>query len=418
MDVKTLLNQTGDFKPFVVEKTTLEGREVWPTLVVEVRERAKRKARCSECEKACPCYDRVGKRYWEHVPLWGMMVLVGYARRRVKCPEHGVVVEWVPWAVGKHRLTMTYMWFLARWAKRLSIEEVGEVFPASWNKVFQSVEWAVKWGLEHRDVKGVKAIGVDELQLGWGQDYVTLVYQIEEACRRLLWVGKERTKDCLRGFFKEFGEEWTAGLEFICSDMWKNYLDVIKEKARRALNVLDRYHLMANMNKAIDEVRAKEAKELKAEGNEILKHKRWVVLKQPENLTEKQEVKLRELLRHNLKTVRSYLLKADFEQFWTYVSPYWAGKFLDKWCTRVMRSRIEPMKKIAQSMREHRPLILNWFKARQAAVSLGAVEGFNNKAGVIKRRAYGFRTYRVFEVMLYHNLGELPEPEVKHHFSC
>jgi len=344
---------------------------------------------------------------------------VEYARRRVDCPEHGRVVEWVPWAVGKHRLTRTYMWFLAKWAKRLSIEEVGEVFRMGWKRVFEAVEWAVEWGLEHREVEGVEAIGIDELQFGKGQDYLTLVYQIEEACRRLLWVGKDRTKECLRSFFKEFGPEWTAGLKFICSDMWGNYLDIIAEKAKTALNVLDRYHLAAKMSKAIDEVRAKEAKKLEEEGKEpVLKRKRWILLKRPENLTEDQEVKLRDLLRYNLKTVRSYLLKEEFDHFWDYVSPYWAGEFLEKWCKKVMRSRIEPMKEIARSLREHRPLILNWFKARQAGVSLGAVEGFNNKAGVIKRRAYGFRTYRVFEVMLYHGLGELPEPEVQHHFCC
>jgi len=83
-----------------------------------------------------------------------------------------------------------------------------------------------------------------------------------------------------------------------------------------------------------------------------------------------------------------------------------------------MRSKLEPMKKIARSLRAHRPLILNWFKARQAGVSLGAVEGFNNKAGIVKRRAYGFRTYRTFEVMLYHGLGDLPEPELTHAYSC
>ena len=108
-------------------------------------------------------------------------------------------------------------------------------------------------------------------------------------------------------------------------------------------------------------------------------------------------------------------LKEDFQLLWDYRSVYWAGWFLDRWCTRAMRSRIEPMKKIARSMREHRPLILNWFRARGEILG-GAVEGLNNKLKLVTRRAYGFRSFRVIEVALYHTLGGLPEPEGTHRF--
>ena len=419
MLVKTVINRIGDFKPWVVKKVELEGKGILSILLVTLEPRANSRGRCSVCKRKCSTHQTKRVRPWEYIPLWGITTLVFYARRRVDCPIHGVVVEWLPWAEGKSRLTTMYRWYLARWAKRLSIQEVAEVFRTSWKKVFKAVEWAVEWGLKHRDVEGVKAIGVDELQCGKGQDYLTLVYQIEQTCRRLLWVGKDRCEDTLRSFFKEFGEEWTSGLEFVCSDMLQAYLNVIAEMAKNAKNVLDRYHLAAKMNEAIDDVRRQEVKSLEEQGKEpVLKKKRWIVLKRPENLTEKQDAKLSDLLQYNLKTVRSYLLKEEFDHFWDYVSPYWAGQFMERWCKKVMRSRIEPMKKIARSLREHRPLILNWFKARQAAVSLGAVEGFNNKAGVIKRRSYGFRTDRVYTIMLYHGLGELPEPEVTHCFCC
>ena len=126
-----------------------------------------------------------------------------------------------------------------------------------------------------------------------------------------------------------------------------------------------------------------------------------------ENLSEKQEAKLSDLLQYNLKSVRAYLLKEDFNGFWEYVSPAWAEKFLDRWCTRAMRSRIEPMKKVAKTIRNHKPLILNWFKAKKA-FSSGVVEGLNNKAKVTTRNSYGFRTYRGAEIALYHALGNLP----------
>jgi transposase len=155
---------------------------------------------------------------------------------------------------------------------------------------------------------------------------------------------------------------------------------------------------------------------MKADGyEEILKHSRWCLLKRPENMTDKQTVKLSELLKYNLRSVRAYLLKEDFDRFWEYISPAWAGKFLDQWCTRTMRSKIEPMKEVAKTLRNHRELILNWFEAK-GAISAGIVEGLNNKVKLTTRKSYGFRTYGAIETALYHNLGRLPEPEFTHRF--
>jgi transposase len=147
----------------------------------------------------------------------------------------------------------------------------------------------------------------------------------------------------------------------------------------------------------------------------VLKQSRWCFLKRPENLTDKQTVKLSEILKYNLRTVRAYLLREEFQRLWEYSSAWWAGKFLDEWTGRVMRSRLKPMKKIARSMRKQRTLILNWFRAR-GQVSAGAVEGLNNKVKLVTRKSYGFRTARVAKLALLHNLGQLPEPERTHRF--
>jgi transposase len=170
------------------------------------------------------------------------------------------------------------------------------------------------------------------------------------------------------------------------------------------------------MSKAIDEVRAQETKTLKAQGYEpLLTKTRWLLLKRPENLTETQTIRLADLLRYNLRSVRSYLLKEDFQRFWSYVSPYWAGVFLDLWCTSTMRSQIEPMKRVARMLRSHRELLLNWFRAK-GLFSSGVVEGFNTKAKLTIRKAFGFRTYRALEIALYHTFGDLPMHEYAHRF--
>lgn len=290
------------------------------------------------------------------------------------------------------------------------------MFQTSWDNVFRSVKMAVAWGLAHRNMENVTAIGIDEIAWKKGHKYLTMVYQIDAGCKRLLWVGKERTQKTLRQFFKEFGKERTARLRFICSDMWKPYLRIVAEVADQALHIIDRFHVMTHFGKAVDKVRATEARELKAKGQEpVLTGSRWCLLKRPENLTDKQNSKLKELLAINLKTVRAYLLKEEFQFFWQYATAGWAARFLDEWCRRTMRSRLAPMKKIVKMLRAHRELLLNWFRTK-GQVALGAVEGFNNKAKVTSRKAYGFRSFDVLKIALYQTLGSLPEPEATHKF--
>lgn len=420
MLVKTILNRIHKFKSFVYSKVALVQKDDDLALEVTVMPRANSQPVCSGCGQKRPGYDHLRERRFEFVPLWGIAVFFLYVMRRVDCPTCGVVVESVPWAEGKHQLTTTYAWFLAKWAKRLSWKEVSEVFQTSWEKVFSAVSMAVAWGLAHRDLSDVTAIGVDEVLWHRGHNYLTVVYQVNKQRKRLLWVGVDRKAKTLMRFFRDFGDERARQLRFICTDMWQPYLKVLAYKAKKgvltAVHLLDRFHIAQNMNKAIDKVRATEAKELKERGIEVLKHSRWCVLKRPENLTENQEAKLTELeRRRNLKTFRAYLLKESFQGFWDYVSPAWAGKFLDRWCTRTMRSRIEPMKKMARSLRGHRQLLLNWFKAR-SQVSLGAVEGINNRLKLTLRKSYGFRTFKATAIALYHTLGDLPEPPLTHRF--
>jgi transposase len=416
MQLKTILNRVHPLKSFVYEQVRLVEESGVPVIEIVIQPRARSWPVCSGCGRKRRGYDRQSQRRFQFIPLWGMAVTFLYTMRRVDCPGCGVVVEMVPWAEGKNHLTIAYRWFLATWAKRLSWKEVAEVFHTTWENVFRSVKMAVTWGLEHRNLDGIKAIGVDEIQWHKGHKYLTLVYQIDDNVQRLLWVGKDRTAKSFLRFFRMLGKERSAAIKYVCSDMWGPYLKVIAKKASKAIHVLDRYHIMAKMNKAIDEVRADEAKRLKQKGKSpVLKNSRWCLLKRPENLTEKQTVKLSELLKCNLKAVRAYLLREDFQRFWEYRSPAWAEKFLKEWCTRTMRSKIEPMKKMARTLRSHEGLILNWFRAK-GTMSSGVVEGLNNKVKLTMRKSYGFRTSKAIELALYHTLGALPEPNHTHRF--
>lgn len=416
MQLQTILNRVTNYKPFAFGKVTWSENASRPTLLVQMKPRKNGQPICSQCGKRRPGYDRLRERTWEFVPTWQIAVLLVYALRRVNCPTCGIVAEKVPWGEGKVRQTHEYRWFLARWARRLSWSEVAKIFGSSWDTVYRAVRHAVSWGLVHRDERGVVAIGVDEIQYKRGHEYLTLVYQLDEGCRRLLWVTTDRTEKSLEQFFDVMGKQILPTLKYVCSDMWAPYLAVVGRRAGEAVHILDRFHIMAHFNKAIDEVRAGEARRLKKDGYEpVLKNSRWSLLKRRSNLTSKQTVKLRELLKYNLQTTRAYLLREDFQRFWTYSSAHWAGKFLDEWTKRTMRTRIDPMKRVARMLRKHRPLLLNWFHAK-GTMSSGIVEGFNNKAKVTMRKSYGFRSDEAIETALYHSLGNLPEKKFTHEF--
>ena len=212
-------------------------------------------------------------------------------------------------------------------------------------------------------------------------------------------------------------------MRFVCSDLWKPYLKGVAERAGQAVHVLDRFHIMNHFSKAIDEVRAAQARKLAAEGKApVLKRSRWLLLKRPENLTDAQSERLAELVRRNLRTVRAYLLKEDFQALWEYVSPYWAGRFRPS-SPRKRGPVVHPHDAFAarpdEEGRAHDAFASRAgleLVPRPGALSNGIVEGFNGKARVTTKKAFGYRTCEALEIALYHTLGDLPEPELTHRF--
>lgn len=417
MRIESLLNHVYPLKSFVYAACRLEVHGEHALLVAEIVPRKNGIVLCSVCRKRCKCYDHLETRHFDFVPLWNIPVSFEYQMRRTNCPTCGVRVEKVPWANGKSHVTKPFQLFLAQWARKLSWKETAESFCTSWDTVFRAVKEVVRYGLNNRSLDGVEAIGIDEVQFGKGHKYLTLVYQLDAGRRRLLFIGRERTKKTLRTIFDEFGSKRVSALKYICTDMWKSYLHVIAERAPQALNILDRFHIVQHLNKAVNRIRIDEVKQLSADGYDetILKHTKYCFLKNPENLTENQELKLNDVLQYRLKSVRAYQLKESFQFFWSYTSPYWAEQYLNKWCTRAMRSRLDPMKDFVRMIRAHQPLIMNWFKAKKQ-FSSGIVEGMNRKVNLVTRKGFGFRSYEVLKIALFHTMGDLPEPESTHRF--
>ena len=418
-----MLNRVHPVKGFVYEKEEAVEDDSAPNGIrLEVQLRARRGSRgiCSCCGKPGAAYDRLPERRFDFVPLWGIAVVLVYALRRIDCRGCGVKVERVPWTApgSKSPVTTALAVFLAGWARLLSWRQVSVMFQVSWEAVYRSVEQVVAYGLKQRDLSGIGAIGVDEVAYAKGHKYLTLVYQLDSGCRRLLHVSQGRSVKGLLGFFhmlKRAEIDYARTIKFVCSDMWRAYLKVIARKLPDALHILDRFHIVANLSKALDQVRAEESKKLSKGGWDVLKGSRWLLLRRRKRLTGKQRFKLRQILQWDLRTVRAYILTEGLQAMWEYRSPTHAGRFLDAWCRQAIRSRLEPVKKVARSLRKHRELILNWYRARKQYNS-GIVEGMNLLVKLRFRKAFGFRTFGAMETALYHQLGHLPEPVLAHKF--
>jgi len=419
LTVKSLLNRFLPLKGFCyravrwLEKAGPLGQGA---IEVEIGARRGARAHCSVCGRAAPGYDRTGTaRVWQCIPLWNTPVVFIYEPRRVQCSRCGVRVERMPWASGKLRVCDAFRIFLASWARLLSWQEVAERFGVKWNDVFSAVKWVVRYGLRHRDLSGIRAMGVDEVHVARGKLW-TVVYQIDNGMRRLLWIGKDRKARTLETIFNRLGPERCKAVEFICSDMWRGYLGVIARRLPQALHILDRFHIRKNLADAIDKIRRAESHALARAGlAPLLKKLRWTLLKHRRNWTSGERRRMRELFGSGLRTLRAFYLVESFEHFWTYESATWAGKFLHSWCQRVARSRLAPLQQVAKSLRRHRQLLLNYFLARKE-YSSGVVEGLNNKLKLTLKRSYGFRSDLARKVALYHTLARLPEPEITHSF--
>lgn len=408
MLVEQLIRETLDLQGVRIQSVVKAGSELIVTLMPDCRYHP----RCGVCGNPGDYRDTLSERRFRHVPLWGIPVTLIYAPCRVTCPRcKSVHVERMSWAAGKKRLTMAFAVAIATWAKSLPWQQVARQFHCSWGTVAAAVAYVVDFGLVRRDLSCITHIGIDEISRQKGHVYLTNAYDLRTGT--LIWSGEGRTKDTLSAFFDFFGPERTAKLVGICCDMWPSYFETIKAKAPQATLVFDKFHIVRKLTEAVDIVRRQEVNEKSSEHKGVLAGTRYIWLKSPWNLTDKQKASLSFLETLNLKINRAYLLKESFRDFWQSATKEIATRFMNKWFSWVMESKIKPMQDFAFLLKRHEENILTYF---DMPISNGAVEGLNNKAKVISHRAYGFRSAKNYILNLYHCMGNLPMPTSMHRF--
>ena len=367
-----------------------------------------RHLRCGECGmevKVTRGHVRHVRRwkdlYMRDKPLW-----IVYQPYRVQCPVCGIRVEKVPWAPRHSRVTTALAKAVGILAKDQSWSKVAKHFDLNWKTVAQIIRWLVSYGILHRKRKPLHLLGIDEVSRKKGQSYITVVYDLERS--ELIWVSEGRKEQALDIFFAWLGKRRCRTITAVSMDMWAPYVASVRSNAPRAVIVFDRFHLVKHLNEAVDEVRKRMMRKIYTkEGTISVKGSRYIWLKNPWNLNDKEHETLKSMLQMNLPIVRAYLLKEAFQRVWDYRSVGWARRMLKQWFWWATHSRLKPMRNFAYLLRRHEEGILAWTKLR---ISNGAVEGMNNKIKLISRRAYGFRDPYNYIAAIFHGCANLPMP--------
>ena len=376
-------------------------------MLVHIDRLGKRLLRCGVCRQRClEVHDIRPEREWRDLSMRKLPLKLRYRPRRVECPRCGVRVEDFPWAEPWARVTTALSHAVAVLARELSWKGTAREYGLNWKSVATLVKRAVQYGLEHRKRPPVHAIGIDEVSRRKGQVYLTVVYDLER--RVLLWVGEDRTEEAVRPFFtQEMGKRRCQTLQLVCMDMWAAYAKLVRDYAVNAQILFDRFHIVKHLNEAVDAARRDLWRQLTTQERVTFKGTRWLLLKNPWNLSSGQKERLSTLVRWNSPLVRAWYLKESFQLFWTYRQPWRAQQHLLKWMNSAMRSRLEPFQRFVGLLRSHLDGVLAWTKTR---LSNGAVEGMNNKIKSISHRSFGFRTAESFIAAIYHCCARLPLP--------
>lgn len=365
-------------------------------LVISVRP-TWRKPRCSCCQRPCPGYDTQASRLWRHLGLGSLRIWLRYAPRRARCKHCKVTrVEHLPWAHPNTGFTTAFEEYCAYLAQITDWTSVTKLLGIDWRTVGVIIGRVVNRKLDPCRLEGLRRIGVDEFSYRKRHRYITII--VNHDSRRVVWTGEGKGAAALTRFFTEIGPEACQKLETVTMDMSAGYRRAVLDNAPQAVIVFDRFHVQKLAGDALDEVRRQVVRETgDGEFAKAIKRSRWPLLKNAESATEKDERKLSEVERTYKPLYRAYLLKEELRRALSWKQPWRARRELLQWIGWAARSRLDPFKRLAKTIRKHLDGIVAYVKLR---LTNGLVEGINAKSRMIARRAFGFHSAHALMAMI------------------
>ncbi len=388
--------------PWQVERVDLKLKE--GEVHVYLTHEDNREWACAECGVLCPLYDHQPERQWRHLDTCQYRTILHAEPPRSRCPEHGVRVVKLSWAEASSRFTALFEGLAIAWLKHASQKAVGEQLRLSWDEIHGIMERAVERGLARRQAEEIPYLGVDEKAFRKGHKYLTLVNDLTRS--RVLYVAEDREQSSLDGFWPTITAEQQASIEAVALDMWDPYVASVRGHLPKAEEkmVFDKFHIAKHLGEAVDRVRRREHKVLKAEGDERLKGTKYDWLRNPASMEGEQKREFAELRKSELKTARAWALKETAMDLYDYVYEKPARRHFHWWYNWAVRSRLQPMKEVAAMLKRRFENIITYLRHR---ITNAASESLNAKIQWIKYTARGFRNKQNFINAIYFHCGSL-----------
>jgi len=389
--------------PWHVKSVELKAKEK----VIEIE------VECEEVLWACPkCGGRMHRhgserRRWRHLDTCEFKTIVVCDVPRVFCKEDGAQVVQVPWAEKGSRFTRKFERFAIDVLLECSVKAASQLLRISWDEADGIKERAVRRGLRSKEPRPVKRLCVDEKSAGPRHDYVTLVVRVDDdGSSAVEYIGDGRTEESLNGYWESLSDEHLEGIEAVAMDMWKAYMNstLLHLPGARDKIVHDRFHVMQDMNEAVNTVRKQEHRKLLREGDDTLRGSRQLWLFGRENVPEKSIERFDQLRDTTLKTARAWAIKEMLRDFW-FCNDMTDGKdFFQLWYRWAARCRLPAVVAVARTLRRHLHNLLTYFKHR---LTTAAAEGMNGKIQALIKKAYGYRSRERFKNDIFFHCGGL-----------
>ncbi|KAA3639806.1 MAG: ISL3 family transposase [Armatimonadetes bacterium] len=359
---------------------------------------------CPSCEGQAKRYD-CRRRRWRHLDTCQYRTILEAEVPRVECAEHGVQQIPVPWAEPNSRFTALFEALVIDWLQEASLSAVARLLNLTWDQVNGVMERAVKRGLKRRQLEVPTRIGVDETSFQKRHEYVTSVIDLVEP--KVLYVADDRKSESLSGFYEGLTEKQRARIKVVAMDMHRPYINATREHVPDADTKIafDKFHVAQHLSNAVDDVRRQENRELLEAGDRTLVGTKYLWLKRKDvPPAETTRAGFMRMAKGLLRTARAWAIKEAAMLLWKYRVRGWAQRGWRSWISWAMRSRLEPIRKVARTIRDHLPGIINAIVAR---ATNAATESINSRIQWLKKMACGFRNRERFRNAIYFHLGGL-----------
>lgn len=321
----------------------------------------------------------------------GAVLYLEFEYRRVACPRcQAVKQETLTWLADSRRFTQRFEDHIGRQAREMPLTRVAELNRIGWDQAWRmELAYMKRLWEQHPIPEKVRAMGTDEISIRKGHSYRIIVADLD--AKRPIWIGGEgRKEEDMDKFFLELGPDRSQQIELAVMDMWLAFRNSTKRHAPQARIIFDKFHMIKHLSDAVDKVRRQEYKRVNEKEQKFIKGQRYTLLSNRANLDAEGRQSLRVLLNANKRLHKAYLLKESFGQLWNYSYPACARTFFDNWKAQLRWQRLKPFEEFAAMIERHWEGVVGYCHPDNK-VSLGFMEGLNNKIRVIQRRAYGIR---------------------------